>query len=82
MTTVRVPQQDGEIKITVGGNEPLTYPVKNGRVTVEPADLSTFLASVDNATVEEGNEAQSPQSGETKERSDGRSARSSTPQRH
>lgn len=44
--TVKVPQQDGEIRITAQAEEPAVYPVKDGHVSVDDADVPAFLARI------------------------------------
>lgn len=51
MPKVNVPQDDGEIVITAGRGEPVTYKVANGTVEVSDDDLSTFLLVVEGSTV-------------------------------
>jgi len=48
---VNVPQKEGQIVIRNGIDEPVTYKVIDGAVTVADADLSTFLAAVDDSRV-------------------------------
>lgn len=45
-TTVKVPQHDGEIRITGPADEPTVYPVTNGQVSVDAVDVPAFLARV------------------------------------
>lgn len=51
MATVSVPQQDGEIRISLAGDTPLVYPVKGGKADVPDDQLNAFLANVDGASV-------------------------------
>lgn len=50
-TTVRVPQSDGEISISVAGDEPTTYKVTDGQVSVANEEVDRFLAVVDGSKV-------------------------------
>ena len=45
-TTVRVPQADGEIRITFSGGDPVTYPVVDHLVTVPADQAKRFVAVV------------------------------------
>jgi uncharacterized membrane-anchored protein len=47
--TVKVPQDDGEILISIAGNDPTTYPVKAGQVAVPAKDAEQFLRLVPGA---------------------------------
>lgn len=49
---VRVPQSEGDITIAANGDEPRTYKVTDGTVTVAEADLPTFLGAVEGSSVE------------------------------
>lgn len=44
--TVRVPQADGEIRITFTGGDPVTYPVVDHLVTVPADQAGRFVAVV------------------------------------
>jgi len=55
MQNVTVPQQEGEIRISHAGDEPVVYPVKNGTVQVEDAALDGFLRQVPGAEIAAGN---------------------------
>lgn len=46
MPKVQVKQDDGEIKISTNGDEPKTYKVSDGTVTVALVDLAAFLNNV------------------------------------
>lgn len=46
---VKVPQKDGEIVVRHGNNEPVTYRVSDGEVSVKSEDLAHFIAVVDGA---------------------------------
>jgi hypothetical protein len=50
-TRVRVPQDDGEISISRRGDidTPVIYPVTNGTVEVDEADIGHFLTVIDGA---------------------------------
>lgn len=51
MPKVRV-KEEGEIVITRNGDEPTTYKVTDGFVTVSAANLDNFLAVVEGSKVE------------------------------
>lgn len=52
MATVAVPQQDGEIRLSVAGDTAVAYSVSKGKVTVpEGAELQNFLLSVVGSSV-------------------------------
>jgi hypothetical protein len=53
MPKVSVPQDDGEIRIAVGGDDPTVYPVTNGTADVPEEDLDLFLFNVDGAELVE-----------------------------
>jgi hypothetical protein len=46
MTTVSVPQQDGEIRRTLPGEAARVYSVKAGKVTVPDLEVTDFLTDV------------------------------------
>lgn len=51
-TRVNVPETHGrEITVSYNGDEPLTYRVTDGHVTVDNQHLPHFLAVVDGSTV-------------------------------
>lgn len=50
MARVKVPQSEGEIVLSTGGEEPLRYRVTDGHITVRADDLPLVLANVDGAT--------------------------------
>lgn len=50
MKTVKVPQKDGEIVLSVSGRKE-TYTVTDGKVEVRPSDLEWFSRSVEGAEV-------------------------------
>lgn len=52
MAKVRVPQAEGEIRISFGGGDPAAYPVKGGLVDVPDPDVDRFLLHVDGSAVE------------------------------
>lgn len=54
MAKVRVPQKDGEITFSRQGDEPRTYRVTDGEVTVAQADLDRFLRAIPGAEVVKG----------------------------
>jgi hypothetical protein len=48
---VTVPDAAGpEIRVSYAGDEPITYPVKNGTVTVQAEHLADFLGAVEGST--------------------------------
>jgi hypothetical protein len=51
---VNVPQKDGSISISTAGDEPRTYHVSEGQVTVAEKDVERFLAVVDGSKVAGG----------------------------
>ena len=51
---IRVAQQDGEIRIAVGGADPAVYPVNAGKVSVDDADVKRFMTYVDDAELVDG----------------------------
>lgn len=51
MATVKVPQADGEIRISLQGNEATTYKVSDHQVTVKDDDLELFLGAVEGSEV-------------------------------
>lgn len=51
MTRVAVPQDDGEITVSRNGDEPVTYKVKDGTVTVTD-DVAAFLNAVEGSRLE------------------------------
>jgi hypothetical protein len=51
---VNVPQKDGEVTISVAGDEPRTYRVTDGQVTVAEKDVERFLAVIDGSKVAGG----------------------------
>ncbi len=53
-TKVKVPQTEGEIVIAVAGDEPTTYKVSDGQVSVAEQDVERFLAVVDGSKVAGG----------------------------
>ncbi len=57
MPKVNVPQRDGDISISVAGDEPRTYKVNDGQVTVAEKDVERFLAVVDGSKVAGGSSA-------------------------
>lgn len=54
MPKVSVPQKEGEIVIARAGDDPKTYRVTDGTVTVAAADLDHFLAHVEGSKPEGG----------------------------
>lgn len=54
MPKVNVPQKDGDISISVAGDEPRTYRVTDGQVTVAEKDVERFLAVIDGSKVAGG----------------------------
>jgi hypothetical protein len=54
MALVNVPQEDGEITVAHAGDAPTTYPVTNGQVTVDEADLAVFLHSIEGSSLADG----------------------------
>lgn len=54
MPKVNVPQKEGDITISVGGDDPRTYRVSEGQVTVAEKDVERFLAAVDGSKVAGG----------------------------
>lgn len=46
MPQVKVPQHDGEIRISFAGDDPVTWEVTNGQVTVSAEHLNAFLDAV------------------------------------
>lgn len=54
MAKVSVRQKDGDITLSVGGDEPRTYKVSEGQVTVAEKDVERFLAVVDGSKVAGG----------------------------
>lgn len=46
-TKISVPQKDGEITVSFDGNEPTTYRVTDGQVSVPAENVDRFLAAVD-----------------------------------
>lgn len=55
-TSVRVPQEDGEISITRNGDldDPTVYTVTSGTVEVDAADVAHFLSVVTGAELADG----------------------------
>lgn len=43
---VKVPQKDGEISVSIGGNEPTRYRVTDGEVSVKEEDVDRFVAAI------------------------------------
>lgn len=59
-TKVTVPDTAGsEIHVSYAGDEPITYPVKNGTVNVQGEHLADFLGAVEGSTVR-GDSASTP----------------------
>jgi hypothetical protein len=54
---VSVQQKDGSITIAVAGDEPRSYNVSDGQVTVAEKDVERFLAVVDGSKVAGGSSA-------------------------
>jgi hypothetical protein len=44
---INVPQESGEIVVSVAGDDPVTYKVTDGHVSVPEESASRFLAAVD-----------------------------------
>lgn len=63
MAKVSVPQRDGEIVIARAGDEPKTYKVTDGTVTVAADDLEHFLAHVDGSKPEGGQSSSTKKEG-------------------
>ncbi len=57
MPKVRVGQEDGEISLSVGGDDPTTYKVTGGQVTVAEKDVERFLTAIDGSKVAGGSSA-------------------------
>ena len=49
--TVKVPQRDGDIVVRNRANEPATYAVKDGTVSVKESEVARILAVIDGASV-------------------------------
>ena len=54
-TSIKVPQKDGEVLVSIAGDEPTTYRVTDGQVSVATEDVERFLAAVDGSKVAGGN---------------------------
>lgn len=54
---VTVPQKDGDIILSFGDDDPQTYKVTNGEVTVKDADVARFLANIDGSSLAGGTPA-------------------------
>ena len=52
---VNVQQKDGEVRVSIAGDEPHTYRVTDGQVSVATEDVERFLAAVDGSKVAGGN---------------------------
>ena len=52
--SVKVPQSDGEVSISIGGDEPKVYKVTDGAVSVPEENVARFLAAVDGSKVAGG----------------------------
>lgn len=53
--SIKVPQDSGEIAISIGGDEPRVYRVSDGSVSVPEENVARFLAAVDGSKVVGGN---------------------------
>lgn len=51
---VSVVQKDGEIVIATAGDEPVTYKVSDGTVSVPEENVDRFLAAVDGSKIAGG----------------------------
>jgi len=51
MPSVKVEQTDGEIIVRDGGDEPVTYKVSGGSVSVPAEDVDLFVNVVEGASV-------------------------------
>ena len=58
-TKISVPQKDGEITISFNGDEPVTYKVNDGQISVPPENVDRLLAAVDGSKVVGGSSTDS-----------------------
>lgn len=52
MPKVFVPQEGGDIRIAVAGDDPTIYKVSAGTVNVPAEDLDVFLGAVEGSSIE------------------------------
>lgn len=50
-TKISVPQKDGEVIVSFNGDEPITYKVNDGQISVPPENVERLLAAVDGSKV-------------------------------
>lgn len=53
-TKISVPQKDGEVTVSFNGDEPTTYKVNDGQISVPAENVDRLLAAIDGSKVAGG----------------------------